>query len=109
MDIESNRLKNTKCADGVVKKVDYKKLIRNGMERKRKSKINEWIEKIINLVPFKYEFDHNVTRSERLAKLYDYIIKLKDHNDALMYSNGTSSLGMVMSCKVIHFNFCCFF
>lgn len=79
------------------KKVDYRRLIHNGIERKRKIRINELIDKIVDLLPFKYEFDHTVSRTARLEKVHSYIVNLKNRNEALMYSNPTGTYGELSS------------
>ena len=59
--------------------------IHNVVERRRKDKINQWIKKISELLPYKN------TRKESkigiLERAYHYFNQLKDTNDNLMLHN----------------------
>lgn len=73
-------------------KEDFKKLIHNVIERKRKHRIFELIDEIIELLPFKNEYK-NKSKRKKLERIHSYIIDLKNKNDALMFANPESALG----------------
>lgn len=75
---------------------NLKKIIHNGIERTRKQRIFGLIDEIVNCLPFKHEFV-NKSKREKLERIHSYIIDLKNKNDALMFANPNSVLGMSFS------------
>lgn len=75
---------------------NLKKIIHNGIERTRKQRIFNLIDEIIECLPFKHEFS-NKSKRQKLERIHTYIIDLKNKNDALMFANPKSVLGMYFS------------
>lgn len=70
-----------------------KKIIHNSIERRRKDKIVEWIDKINELLPYRHELGPRVSRTSLLEHVYKYIVELRNKNDALMFANPQSVHG----------------
>lgn len=73
-----------------------KKIVHNDNERKRKKRMIEMIDKIVELIPMKC--GGKTSRIGRLEKLHSYIIELKNKNDGLMFANPNSVYGLFFFC-----------
>lgn len=68
-----------------------KQMMHNDTERKRKKKMIEMIDKIVDLLPMKCV--GKTSRISRLEQLYSYVTELKNKNDGLMFANPSSVHG----------------
>jgi len=59
--------------------------VHNGIEKRRKDKINYWIHRIAELLPFKDP--KRESKNHLLENVFHYIVSLKEKNDNLMFGN----------------------
>jgi hypothetical protein len=71
---------------------EMKRKVHNGIEKRRKDKINHWIYKIAELLPFKDP--KRESKNHLLENIFQYILNLKEKNENLMFGNINSIHGL---------------
>ena len=93
---------NTKMSPSVDKQDNingnsiFRQMMHNDNERKRKKRMIEMIDTIVELLPMKCT--GKTSRIARLEQLHSYIIDLKNKNDGLMFANPSSVHGLYFFC-----------
>lgn len=71
---------------------NLKRIIHNVNERKRKNRLVEIIDQLVDLLPMKCV--GKLSRLKRMERLHEYILELRRKVDGLMFANPTSVHGM---------------
>lgn len=70
-----------------------KKMIHSGVERRRRKRLCDLIDKTCKLMPTPFDLGPKAPRTILLERLHSYILDLRNKNDALMFANPQRALG----------------